>query len=64
MNERLHPPLTLCLLAPAQKALFRWFEFTMVQTHLRLRYSWILAEGIADLGYQLPSSAPLYPFDS
>ncbi|WP_335132995.1 hypothetical protein [Nostoc sp.] len=36
-------PLILCLLAPAQKALFRWFRVTMVQTHLCLRYSWVHA---------------------
>ena len=44
-------------------ALFRWFLITMVQVHLCFRCSWILAKGIADLGCQLPSFAPLYQFD-
>jgi len=64
MKRRIHQPLTYCLLAPAHKALFRWFFFTMVQMHLRFRYSWILAKGITDLGCQLPSFAPLYQFDN
>jgi hypothetical protein len=57
-------PETFCLLAPAHIALFRWFHITMVNMHLCFRCSWIPAKGIADLGCQLPSFAPLYQFDN
>jgi hypothetical protein len=61
MKRGIHQPLTCCLLAPAHKALFRWFILTMVQMHLRLRYSWILAKGITDEGLPVTFFRPALP---
>lgn len=36
---------------PSVSALFHWLTLTMVQTHLHLRYSWILARRDVSLGY-------------
>jgi hypothetical protein len=42
-------------------ALFRWFLITMVQVHLRFRYSWILAKGITDFRLSVTFFRPALP---